>query len=443
MSPSFRRTRHFWATRAWPPAIYTGLNLTFSNPQLTIYNASGATIGSGANACANKTVCQLNPSASDMSLTLSPSPLFPLTLTASSPLAFKLDIHLDTVIQQDLSVNLGATNGVTVSQLPLPGSGEPIPGLGHLIGTIQSLTTSSGTTSGFTLQTLFGKSFPITINSSTTYNYPTSVCSADNVTCLATQQVVKIALSLQPDGTLLASEVNYVQPAGQIVVEGNIIRLRTSNGNTLMDLIVQNGPEARNILPFGRRVTVTVPSTGVTYAVDSGTFSIPSGLSFSGVTDLFVGQEVSVVVQGSVTPAAASGGSTPWAGPGSAAFTTNSITLEPSQITGTVGTVDASDMSFTLSTFPNFFVPPAASATSAPAWAPFNFDVQTTSATTFTNFTPDSIMGVAANDVVSVQGWLFLAPTNNNVCIPFVGCGVQPTIAAETVIDRPGVTPLF
>jgi hypothetical protein len=38
---------------------------------------------------------------------------------------------------------------------------------------------------------------------------------------------------------LLASTVEYLQAAGQMVVEGNIIRLSTSGGNTLMDLIVQ------------------------------------------------------------------------------------------------------------------------------------------------------------------------------------------------------------
>lgn len=426
---------------------YNGLDVTFSNPQLTIYNGTGSTIGSGANACANNTVCELQPSGT-LSVTLNSNPPFPVTLTASSPLAFILDIHLDTVIQPDLSVNLGVTNGVTISQLPSPPSGQPVPHLGHLTGTIESINTST-TPNGFTLQSGDGRTFTIDVNSSTTYaNFPSSsscTTSAETFSCLATQQVVKVEMSEQTDGTLLASEVDFVQLASQTAVEGNIIRLRTSGGNTQMDLIIQNGPSAPSTLPMGHRVTVTVPTSGVTYAIDSDNFTLPSGLSlsdFASASDLVVGQDVTVVIQGSVTPASGSGSWTPWSGPGPATFTTNSITLEPSQITGSVGTVDVSAMSFTFGTFPNFFVPPSSSTASGPPWSPFNITVLTTSATAFTNLTPDTISGLAANDVVSVQGWLFLSPTQPT-CTAGPWCPPATMVAAEAVEGRPGPTPLF
>src|SRR5208283_2742151 len=134
-------------------------NLTFANPQLTIYNASDSAI---ASTCAVGTVCQLTPSASSLMLSFSSTP-FPITLSANSPLAFKLDIHLDQVIQPDLSVNLGATNGVTLSQLPPPPTGGPIPGLGKLRGTVQSVGANQ-----FTLQSFFGWNFNILVNGSTT-----------------------------------------------------------------------------------------------------------------------------------------------------------------------------------------------------------------------------------------------------------------------------------
>ena len=416
---------------------YNGLNLTFSNPQLTIYNGTGSTIGSGANACANNTVCQLQPAAQNMSLTLNSTPPFPVTLTANSPLAFMIDIHLDTVIQSDLSVNLGATNGVTISQLPTPPTGKPFPHLGHLWGTIQSINNSTSP-NGFTLQTGFGKTFNIDVNDSTTYsNFPASAActtSAETFSCLATQQVVKVEVSEQSDGTLLASEVDYVQLASQMLVEGNIIRLNTTGGNTVMDLVPQRGWASPNSLPLGHRVRVTVPSGGVTYAIDSGSFTLPSsGLSFASASDLIVGQEVSVVVQGSVTPATGSGSWTTWSGPGPATFTTSSITLEPSQITGSVAALPATgQLSFTLSTLPFFFVPPAAASTT-PVWAPVNITVQTTAATTFTNFTTDDLSGLAMNDIVSVQGWVFSTPSG----------ATNITLAAETVDDRPGPIPLF
>src|SRR5208282_4927089 len=192
----------------------------------------------------------------------------------------------------------------------------PVSTLGKLTGTIQSVNsvtcaiTNCVPTDDFTLQTGDGRTFTIDVNSSTTYNYPSSVCSTDNFACLAAQQIVKVEVSLQAGGTLLAAQVNYVQAAGQMVVEGNIIRLSTSNGNTMMDLILQKGPPTptANALPFGGRATVTVPPTGVTYAVDFDSFTIPAGLTFTSASSLLVGQQVQVVVvPGSVTTASGSG----------------------------------------------------------------------------------------------------------------------------------------
>jgi hypothetical protein len=363
---------------------------------------------------------------------------FPITLTANSPLAFKLDIHLDKVIQPDLSVNLAATNGVTLSQLPSPPTGGPIPGLGKLRGTVQSVGANQ-----FALQSFFGWNFNILVNGSTTYDgFPSSAtCTTESFACLAQGQVVKVAVSLQSDGTLLATEVGYVQLASQETVEGNIIGLSASNGNTIMDLILQQGPStsASGALPLGHHVSVTVPSSGVTYAVDWGSFAPPTGvtLSFASTSDLEVGQEVQVVVQGTVTTSGGSGsngtpGSSP-VGPAGISFTTNSITLEPSQITGTVAATAPSSLSFTLSTFPAIFVPPSATPGTPPSLTPVEITVQTTSATTFTNFTTNSILGLAVNNVVSVNGWVFSTPSGPTAT----------TVVADSVLLRAGVSPLF
>jgi hypothetical protein len=433
-----------------PAGTYTSLTLTFSpNSQLTIYNGSGATMGSGSNACANDTVCQITPNPSNLTQTFSTAP-FPVTLTAGSPLAFKLDIHLDSIIQPDLSVNLGATNGVTISELLSPSSGAPVPALGHLIGTVQSVNASTSP-NGFTLVTGDGRTFAIDVGSSTTYSdFPAATgcsTSAETFSCLATQEIVRVEVSLQTDGTLLASEVEYVQPAGQTTVEGNIIRLSSSGGNTLMDLILQQGDNTPTPLNMGRRVTVTVPPSGVTYAVDSGNFAIPSGLTFTSASDLLVGQDVSVVVMGSLTTGSGSDNSSSWISRAAITFTTDSITLEPSQITGPVTAIDTSGLSFTLNTNPHYFVP-AAIPTGPPAWMAVGITVQTTGATTFTNLNPDSIAGLADQDIVSVEGWLFPTPgATPGPCTTQSGCPPNTTIAAETVIDRPaptlGGTPLF
>ena len=87
---------------------YTGLNLTFASPQLVIFNQSDSSLGSN---CAVGSVCQLTPafdnSTDSLSFTTAP---FPVTVSATSPLGFLVDFHLNTVIQSDLSVNLAAAN---------------------------------------------------------------------------------------------------------------------------------------------------------------------------------------------------------------------------------------------------------------------------------------------------------------------------------------------
>ena len=451
-------------TTAYVPAedegrqfTYTGMTVTLANPELTIYNGSGADIGSGASACAPNAVCRITPSATPLTLNFTSAP-FPITLP-SNPLAFALDVHLDSVIQPaDLSLNLAAPNGVTLSQLPPPTSGSTISAIGNLMGTIQTVPAAGAAPSNdfITLQTGDGRTLAVSLDSNTTYSYPSALCSAENATCLAAGQIVNLALSLQDsasgtidNGGLLASQVTYVQPAGQTVVQGNIIELSTSGGNTIMDLVLQQGPPtpAANPLPPGNRATVTVPSTGVMYAIDSGGFTLPNGLTFSTAANLMVGQEVSVVIaSGSVTTPSNPPSSTPIAGPAPITFTASSITLEPSQLTGTVNSafpINVSGLNFVIATYPSYFVPPAATAAAAPTPAAINLTVQATSATTFTNLNPDTISGLAAGDVVSIKGWLFPYGAVPQFCIGSSGCAPLGVLAAETVVNRPGPTPLF
>jgi hypothetical protein len=51
--------------------------------------------------------------------------------------------------------------------------------------------------------------------------------------------------------------------------------------------------------------------------------------------------------------------------------------------------------------------------------------------------------GLAAGDVVSVKGWLFPYGAVPQVCLGSGGCAPIGEMAVETVVARPGPTPLF
>ena len=59
--------------------------------------------------------------------------------------------------------------------------------------------------------------------------------------------------------------------------------------------------------------------------------------------------------------------------------------------------------------------------------------MQTTSATAYSGFTPENISGLYVNDYISVKGWVFSTPTGTT----------SITVAGESLLERPGPTPLF
>ncbi|HTS59258.1 MAG TPA: DUF5666 domain-containing protein [Terriglobales bacterium] len=404
----------FLSTANVPTGSYKSLTLTFANPQLVIFNASDQAI---ASSCPLNTVCQLTPSLDNpSSLTFSSTP-FPVSVAQNTPLGFLLDFHLNQVIQSDLSVNLAVNDGVTVNELPsAPPSG--FPRFGFLAGTVETVNSNP---TQFTLETRDGRSFTIDVNSNTSYqNFPSSICTMSAFSCLASGQMVQVQVAnLQMDGTLVAAEVSYVQAGSQQVVLGDVIGLNTANGTTVMKLLLDWSPNA-GLLPFGGVASVSVSPTA-TFSVDANNVTIPSGLSFSSASDLLVGQQVSVdVVAGSVGKSAINR----WA-PHSVSFTTDTIELEPSQITGSIAAINTSASSFTITTFPNFFA--SWSQGNWPSWTPMTITVETTSQTTYQGFGTDSFSGLMTNSMVSVRGWLFSTPS-----------GATPsTQVAEIVLGRP------
>ncbi len=410
----------FLSTANVPAGSYSGLSLTFASPLLVIFNQSDASI---ASTCAVGSVCQLTPTIDDSSamVNVTSSP-FPVTVSANSPLGLLVDFHLNTIIQSDLSVNLGVTNGITVGELPPMTT--PSPRFGFLNGTVESVNASQ---SEFTLQTPWGRTFTVETTSSTTFSdFPSSACASEGFACLAQGQVVQAQISgVESGGILTASQVAYLQAANQQTVEGVIF----SYSATGMKILLRGNPTFSSALPLGGIASVTFAS-GTTFSVDANGFTIPSGLTFASTENLTNGQTVKVdIVPGSIT-ATGSGPTASWGPPPSVSFTTNSVELEPGQTTGTISAIASPD--FTLQSL--VWPPCIASSTSAcPEWvALITTSVETTSQTTYTGLATDSFDGLAVDDLVSVNGWLF--ENDNGLVDPAV---TPPVILAQTVTGHP------
>ena len=413
----------FLNTANVPPATYNSLNLTFASPQLVIYNRSDSSLGSS---CAVGSICQLTPSFdnSSSSLSFTSSPL-PVTLNAYSPLSLLIDFHLNKVIQSDLSVNLGVTNGVTVSELP-PASAAPHFGLltGTVLGTTPSLNQ-------FTLQTQWGGSFVIGTTSSTAFNnFPSSACTVAGFGCVAQGQVVQVQISdFTGYSNLTASQVTYVQAANTQTVQGTIIQAIPATNEIAgyppsLVVILHSNPASATGFPLGGIADVNIDFPSATYSIDSNGFTMPSGLDFSSGADLMVGQNVTLTVEpGTLSTTGSGAGQNGWGPPPSISFTASAVELEPSQMTGSITAIDSGATSFTMGVAGPFFAPwPPPSAVSS-------YDVLTTSQTSFTGFNPDTFSGLATSDVVSVNGWLF--PPSSSI-------GGSPSVAAQSVVMRPG-----
>ncbi len=401
----------FLSTASVPAGNYSSLSLTFADPQLVIYNGSDQSI---AGTCAVGSVCQLTPAVdSSATATLSAAP-FPVTVVANSPLGFLVDFHLNTIIQSDLSVDLGVANGITLAQAPPANTEQPAP-FGILTGTV-------GTVSGnqFTLTTTWGKTFTIDTNSNTSLiDWPPCV-SPGALACLTAGQIVRVRVaSVESNGNLLAAAVIWLQAANQQTVEGTVIGFNA----TQIRLIIHNEFASRAAVPFGGEATVTLDK-GATYSVDSGGFTIPSEFIFRGFNNLAFGQNLQVAVDpGSMSCAISNvitkGG---WGPPPVCTFTTNNVQLEPSQLSVVVTSIDSSTPSFTLNSFPSISFGPV------PPISAQGLMVDATTQTSYQGFTPDNFSALADDDFVSVSGWIF--ETDNGILDPAIS---PPAVLAQTV----------
>lgn len=196
----------FLASSVIGSATYTSLDLTFANPKVTVVNNTGATVTAAGSSCAAGATCTFTPQLNMASLTIS-SGVFPLTLTASSTTGLNLDLSIPDLLQSDLSVTLANGTSVNLSVLSGNSSTAQQAQIADVLGTITAVSGSQ-----VNVTTALGDLLVLTAGTSTTYDYPTSVCATGNSACLGVGQVVSTNLSLVGSGALNINSLSQMSP---------------------------------------------------------------------------------------------------------------------------------------------------------------------------------------------------------------------------------------
>src|SRR5215472_9886315 len=270
------------------PDTYSSLALTFGNAEMTIVNHSGAAIGS----CANNTVCQLTPSFGTSTVTLSGAP-FPVTIDMNSVVGIKLDLDVNSSVQNDLSINPSVTIA-HLRQRQDSDEGEEMEDLDELDGQVTAVGTNQ-----FTLVNRSGQSFTVNVDSNTVFeDFDRAGCTASpqDFSCVKMDQIVEAELSESGMGTMLAKRVEFIEDASKEAIKGTITSVDSSG--TQFQMVVFREEPSVNGISEGQPVMVTIASNapfqiGGEEMEENGGFSM-LGFSFASPADLMVGQDVQV-----------------------------------------------------------------------------------------------------------------------------------------------------
>ena len=307
----------FLASQVVDSGTYTSLTMTYANPQVTLMNSSSAPLVTPAGTCAVGAVCTFSPRVNNASVTIS-SGVFPLTVTASSSTGLNLDLSISDLLQSDLSLTFANGQSVNLSVLKaLASLTDAQSQIDAVLSTVQSVSSQQAT-----IQTALGNTLTIGLNSSTTYSYPTSVCSAGGASCLTTGQLVDLNLSLLGDGSLVAQSVTFADASGGAAARGTVLATPASGANGFQVLLHSVIPGSTGAAA-GTMVTID-PASGAQFSVPFSTYPAVAGGSFAATGDLIAGQEVLLQLA---------------SGSAATTFTSSRIFLEPSQTVGSVQSV--------------------------------------------------------------------------------------------------------
>jgi hypothetical protein len=365
----------FLSTANVAPANYTSLNLTFSNPELTFFNNTGATLAG----CATGGVCQIKP-AGTLSATVSGQ----FYSTSGSQTGVLVDLNLSNLLTPSLGVDFSSVGAVSAVQQTKKPSGQ-LEDLDDINGIVSNPSSSQ-----FTLQTTEMGNITVAIDSSTQFD-GFDTCSAANATCIQNSQSVEVDLTLMASGSFLAKKIELQDEALEAAddeLDGIISKI---DGPAQFEMVVIDELQAAANVSVGDPVTVMLTTTGggTSFQVDANGLPVPSMLqqAFESATDtsqLLPGQTVQVrnrTMTGGPAPAAIS-------------VTTDRVRLRSTRFTANVSGAPTGS-NFNVGGLPSLFTAAGIN----------QIQVQTSSQTNFDNVS--GVSGLADGSAVSLRGLLF------------------------------------
>ena len=371
---------------------YTSLTLKFANPSLTFENNTGSAMTVNGTVCAKAAVCTVAPAAANLTTTITlPSTI---AVTNGSSDTLDVDLNLANLFSATLSADFAAGSSVTIIS---PTLGQTLPSFEDVVAEVTAVDTTHST---ITIQNSLGTSIA-TVNASTAFHDFPSSCKSTLATCVSAGQILSANLALQSTAALIATHLYFKDAtSSEPEVEGVITSIDVPDQQFNMAVLDESAPTVSG-LPIGSAATVS--TTGATFTADDMGMDT-TGYLFSGVSDLMVGQEVSVLRDSTLS----SGTS----------LTADRVLLRASRIATTL-TVPPACPSLTISSLPSFI--------SAAGTAQISILTSSTASNGLTEFagTANACSAIPTHASLSVRGQLFSVAGNG-----------LPTLIASKVVTH-------
>ena len=265
---------------------YTKLQVQFNTPLTSyFYNSSGATLLG----CASGKVCTIPSTVSGFGATTVTVPISYTPTSGNTGIRITFDLSKAVTTTNGMTFDFTQTGAITLSTLP-PSASSQTSGLDtvdNFTGMISAKGTSTIDAFSFSSDT---RTFTIAANA--VFNDPFNVCGGSaNFNCLAVNQNVSIDGVLNADGTLTATEVEFLDPAPLTEELEGVIVTPITNNQFQMVSINGMGPSSMDVT-VGTLMTINLNNAS-TYLVDPKNLGIATTtLGFQSSTDLVMGQTV-------------------------------------------------------------------------------------------------------------------------------------------------------